>query len=170
MFPAVTPPDKVDATRVRVTQACDQCRLARRKCDSSTPTCGPCTRGKTACSREQAPKRRGKPTGYIWTLEVILALLLDEEPAKGEVIRQFVSARDSERQQRFSVYNEPVTARLHAAWRESETLRDIQDMLAGEDPPLVNYTTRRGGFDLRKSGPEAAGEDEGDKQNQWPLL
>lgn len=90
MFPAVTPPDKVDAPRVRVTQACDQCRLARRKCDSSTPSCGPCIRGKTACSREQAPKRRGKPTGYIWTLEVILALLLDEEPAKGEVIRQFV--------------------------------------------------------------------------------
>lgn len=68
------------------------------------------------------------------------------------------------------MYNEPVTARLHAAWRQSETLRDIQDMLAGEDPPLLNYTTRRGGLDGRKNGPETAGGDDRDEQNQWPLL
>ncbi|KAH7139924.1 hypothetical protein B0J13DRAFT_400611, partial [Dactylonectria estremocensis] len=51
--------------RARVTQACDQCRLSRRKCDSSLPSCCACVSLRLECSYAQEQRKRGKPTGYI---------------------------------------------------------------------------------------------------------
>lgn len=160
--------------RSRVTQACDPCREARRKCDSNLPSCCSCTLLRQECTYRHKPRKRGKPTGYIWALEVVIALLLDEDPANEEIIHQFVDSGAFDRDSSVSVYNEGLVRRLHAAWRDGETAKEINRVLGGDDPPPINYRpAARGGKDDARGGLESGAEvdlDELDGGCQWPLL
>jgi hypothetical protein len=51
--------------RKRVTQACDQCRVRKEKCDNVKPVCKNCTTQETTCTYEPRTKKRGVPGGKI---------------------------------------------------------------------------------------------------------
>ncbi|KAH6689900.1 hypothetical protein F5X68DRAFT_230503 [Plectosphaerella plurivora] len=147
--------------RARVTQACDPCRESRRKCDAGLPSCHSCTAQHIQCSRSRRPKKRGKPTGYIWALEVTLGMLLTEHPAIAESVRQLMQSdggssssasspeqhndddHDEYGSRRISVHNEPLMRSYYAAWHRGEALGDIEKMLERTDRPLINYRPRR---------------------------
>lgn len=65
--------------RARVSQACEQCRSRRSKCDGRRPTCAMCESQGQKCVYDPNPKKRGVPPGASSTLErraVLLELLL----------------------------------------------------------------------------------------------
>jgi hypothetical protein len=92
-----------DWVRKRVSQACDQCRTKKLKCDGSRPSYSTCISLSRQCFYGYAVKKRGLPEGYVRALERLLGLLLpdsgglsalferalEDETAKGNLIRQW---------------------------------------------------------------------------------
>lgn len=73
--------------RQRVSRACDQCRSKKDKCDGARPTCSTCTFLKRSCSYKSNPKKRGLPTGYIRTLELLWGAVFSTIKGSEDVVR-----------------------------------------------------------------------------------
>ncbi|CCE64783.1 hypothetical protein TPHA_0I02820 [Tetrapisispora phaffii CBS 4417] len=54
---------------IRLSQACDRCRLKKIKCDGLKPSCTHCSKIKFACKTSDRLTRRGFPKGYTEMLE-----------------------------------------------------------------------------------------------------
>lgn len=128
---ATQDPDK-PAKRTRVSRACDQCRVAREKCDGGQPTCSTCLTSKRGCTYTTNPKKRGIQPGYIRVLELALATLfqqnadneryLNERLAK-EGLSSLLLSRDSKE-----------SNKLHKQWRKTRFNRDVDTLLSGGEP------------------------------------
>ncbi|RKP08304.1 fungal-specific transcription factor domain-containing protein, partial [Thamnocephalis sphaerospora] len=55
--------------RSRRTQACDDCRRRKVRCDGNRPSCTSCLRHGVACHYQETVKKRGPKPGYIEKLE-----------------------------------------------------------------------------------------------------
>ncbi|KZM22932.1 uncharacterized protein EKO05_0004916 [Ascochyta rabiei] len=128
---ATQAPDK-PAKRTRVSRACDQCRVAREKCDGGQPTCSTCLTSKRGCTYTTNPKKRGIQPGYIRVLELALASLFQQNPetekylndrlAK-EGLSSLLLSRDSK-----------DSNKLHRQWRKTRFNRDVDTLLSGGEP------------------------------------
>ncbi|KAF2133533.1 hypothetical protein P153DRAFT_332420 [Dothidotthia symphoricarpi CBS 119687] len=117
------------AKRTRVSRACDQCRVAREKCDGVQPMCSSCSMSSRGCTYTANPKKRGIQPGYIRALELALAWLFqlnaDDETSLNDKLAQggassLLLSRDSKE-----------SNRLHKKWRKSSFYRDVDKLLSG---------------------------------------
>lgn len=129
---ATQDPDK-PAKRTRVSRACDQCRVAREKCDGGQPTCSTCLTSKRGCTYTTNPKKRGIQPGYIRVLELALATLFQQNPENEkylndrlarEGLSSLLLSRDSKE-----------SNKLHKQWRKTRFNRDVDTLLSGGEPP-----------------------------------
>ncbi|KAF9696924.1 hypothetical protein EKO04_004812 [Ascochyta lentis] len=120
------------AKRTRVSRACDQCRVAREKCDGGQPTCSTCLTSKRGCTYTTNPKKRGIQPGYIRVLELALASLFQQNPETEkylndrlarEGLSSLLLSRDSK-----------DSNKLHKQWRKTRFNRDIDTLLSGGEP------------------------------------
>lgn len=128
---ATQDPDK-PAKRTRVSRACDQCRVAREKCDGGQPTCSTCLTSKRGCTYTTNPKKRGIQPGYIRVLELALASLFQHNPETEKYLNDRLSkeglsslllSRDSKE-----------SNKLHKQWRKTRFNRDVDTLLSGGEP------------------------------------
>jgi hypothetical protein len=134
-------PENQPVKRTRVSRACDQCRVAREKCDGAQPVCSTCIDTKRRCSYTANPKKRGIQPGYIRTLELSLAYLFQQNPGNeallnGELAKDGPSSlllgRDSKE-----------SNRLHKRWRKTRFYTDIDKQLSGGEPSRYEQPKQR---------------------------
>jgi hypothetical protein len=125
-------PEEKPAKRTRVSRACDQCRVAREKCDGLQPTCSTCLGTARKCSYTANPKKRGIQPGYIRTLELALAWLFQHNPDNESALKEKLAeggasslllSRDSKE-----------SNKLHRRWRKSKFYIDVDKQLSGGEP------------------------------------
>ena len=78
--------------RQRVSRACDSCRSKKDKCDGVQPVCSTCASLCRPCTYKANPKKRGLPTGYIRTLELLWGLVFCKIQGSEEVVRALLRA------------------------------------------------------------------------------
>lgn len=129
-LPRSSAPSQAD----QVTQAWDRCRQTRRKCDSNVPKCAPCESQGNECSYANTRRNRGRPSGYTWALEIIIAHLLKEDAAVNNVIGQFLKRyMDPLQGTGATAYNDHRVQQLHVAWKESRILAQVNQFLTSEN-------------------------------------
>jgi hypothetical protein len=120
--------------RVRVSQACNECRKKKERCDGVQPRCGPCSTLNRTCCFDAQPRRRGLPTGYVRAVEVLLGLMLHSidgiEHCATSILRGEISLPAWNRE---SPSSSPVNS-LADSWRRSGTMKELERLLAGVDP------------------------------------
>jgi hypothetical protein len=118
--------------RTRVSRACDQCRIAREKCDGAQPTCSTCSTSRRACTYTAAIKKRGIQPGYIRALELALAYLFQHDPENETLINDKLAqggtsslllGRDSK-----------DSNKLHRRWRKARFYTEVDRLLSGGEP------------------------------------
>ncbi|KAF2828633.1 hypothetical protein CC86DRAFT_195843 [Ophiobolus disseminans] len=118
--------------RTRVSRACDQCRIAREKCDGAQPTCSTCSTSRRACTYTATVKKRGIQPGYIRALELALAYLFQHDPQNETLINDKLAhggssslllSRDSKE-----------ANKLHKRWRKARFYTDVDKLLSGGEP------------------------------------
>ncbi|KAJ3547676.1 hypothetical protein NM208_g1401 [Fusarium decemcellulare] len=76
--------------RKRVSRACDYCRARKHRCDGRHPTCSPCSAIHQPCSYGSDIKKRGLPTGYVRSLELLWALVFTVVPNSTSIVRELL--------------------------------------------------------------------------------
>lgn len=97
--------------RKRVSQACDQCRKKKLKCDGLRPICTACASLGRQCYYGEAVKKRGLPEGYVRGLEKLLGMLLAGTSSLEDLTTLFESA----------VKDEAAAADLIRQWSGDES-------------------------------------------------
>jgi len=121
--------EPLHSKRQRVSRACDQCRLAREKCDGIQPVCFTCASSNRACSYTTSPKKRGIQPGYIRTLELALAWSFGSVPGVEDSLKQ--ALQDGKSQGILSGKDVDGSAKLHRKWRRSWICKGIDRLLSG---------------------------------------
>lgn len=118
--------------RTRVSRACDQCRVAKEKCNGSQPTCSTCFTSRRACTYTANVKKRGIQPGYIRALELALAYLFQHDPDNETLVNDKLArggsaslllSRDSK-----------DSKKLHRRWRKTRFYTDVDKLLSGGEP------------------------------------
>jgi hypothetical protein len=113
----------------RVSRACDQCRSKKDKCDGLQPTCSTCTLLNRSCSYKSNPKKRGVPTGYIRTLELLWGIIFSEVKGSEHVAQVLFRTKDIPNHlANMSRDGESANTYL-SAWKNSAVLKDIEGLL-----------------------------------------
>ncbi|KAF2097920.1 hypothetical protein NA57DRAFT_76720 [Rhizodiscina lignyota] len=120
------PPAPV-AKRQRVSRACDQCRAAREKCDGIQPMCFTCASSNRACSYTTPPKKRGIQPGYIRTLELTLAWVLENTTGAENKLRAAL-AQESVASV-LSGKDTDGSHKLHKTWRRNSAFKELERLL-----------------------------------------
>lgn len=127
-----TQPADQPVKRKRVSRACDQCRLAREKCDGNQPTCSTCIRSQRGCTYTATVKKRGIQPGYIRALELALAFLFQHNSENDSLVNDELSqggpgslllSRDSK-----------ASKKLHKRWRKARFQTNLEQFLSGGEP------------------------------------
>ncbi|KAF2712418.1 hypothetical protein K504DRAFT_203953 [Pleomassaria siparia CBS 279.74] len=116
--------------RSRVSRACDQCRIAREKCDGVQPVCFTCAASKRECTYTTNPKKRGIQPGYIRSLELALTYLFQNTDSEALLNKKLAQEGSS------SVLlgrDTKDSNKLHKSWRKSRFCKDIDRLLSGEE-------------------------------------
>ena len=120
------------AKRTRVSRACDQCRVAREKCDGLQPTCSTCSGTTRKCSYTANPKKRGIQPGYIRALELALAWLFQHNPENESMLKEKLAEGGASS---FLLSRESTESnKLHRRWRRSKFYMDVDTQLSGGEP------------------------------------
>lgn len=114
--------------RQRVSLACDACRQAREKCDGGKPHCGSCVEQKRTCSYTPAAKKRGVPTGYLRTVELSLAWLIEEVPECEDALSRLLS--EGTDAAKLLQCKDQAGHRLQKRWSKSSVHKSIGKLLA----------------------------------------
>jgi hypothetical protein len=121
------------AKRARVSKACNECRKKKERCDGVQPQCGPCLSLQRTCCFDAQPKRRGLPTGYVRAVEVLLGLMFQSiegmEHCMTSILRGEKSLPAWHREQPSS----SLVSSLADSWRRSETMKELERLLADID-------------------------------------
>ncbi len=118
--------------RTRVSRACDQCRIAREKCDGLQPTCSTCSTSKRKCTYTANPKKRGIQPGYIRSLELALAWLFQQNPENETSISEKLEREGAS--SLFLSRDSKESNKLHKRWRKARFYSDIDKLLSGGEP------------------------------------
>lgn len=146
---AAQPADK-PIKRTRVSRACDQCRIAREKCNGTQPICSTCSTSKRICTYTADVKKRGIQPGYIRALELALAYLFQFDPGNETLVNNMLAqggtsslllSRDSKE-----------SNKLHKRWRKARFYIDVDKLLSGGEP-------------TRHDQPEASSPDSGEENS-----
>ncbi|ORY10428.1 hypothetical protein BCR34DRAFT_350994 [Clohesyomyces aquaticus] len=129
--PPVNANDRPAGKRSRVSRACDQCRVAREKCDGVQPTCHTCSASSRACTYTTNPKKRGIQPGYIRTLELALTWLFNTIPNTEISLNRKLAQEGAACVLLGKDTND--ANKLHKSWRRSGFSRDVDKLLSGGD-------------------------------------
>jgi hypothetical protein len=125
-------PEDQRVKRTRVSRACDQCRVAREKCDGAQPTCSTCIGTKRGCSYTANPKKRGIQTGYIRTLELSLAYLFQQNSENETSLKEILVRGGPD----LLLLSRDLkdSNKLHRRWRKTTFYTDVDKQLSGGEP------------------------------------
>lgn len=115
--------------RTRVSRACDQCRIAREKCDGTQPTCSTCSTSKRQCTYAAIVKKRGIQPGYIRALELALACLFQHDPENENLINEKLAQGGSS--SLLLSRDSKESNKLHKRWRKARFYTDVDKLLSG---------------------------------------
>ncbi|KAI8659992.1 Zn(2)-C6 fungal-type domain-containing protein [Fusarium sp. Ph1] len=128
--------------RKRTSRACDQCRVGKRRCDGERPACMACINTGTVCSYGEGGRKRGLPTGYVKSLELLFGLVFTAVPNGEEVVSQLLAKSQFtlEPGGKFSLISRLAseTDTPRTAWNESQVQQELDRRLkcldaSGED-------------------------------------
>lgn len=145
--------------RTRVSRACDQCRIAREKCDGGQPACFTCLTSKRGCTYTTNPKKRGIQPGYIRVLELALATLFQHN-AENERYLNDRLAREGSSSLLLS-RDSRESNKLHKQWRKTRFNRDVDTLLSGGEPSR---------HESNPPSPEGDDDDNSEKEESAPSL
>ncbi|OQE16895.1 hypothetical protein PENFLA_c026G06799 [Penicillium flavigenum] len=112
--------------RQRINRACDQCRGRKSKCDGEQPACSICRSANRSCTYQSGGGRRGLPSGYVRSLEIVLGLMFQHVP-NGEAITHGV-LRDY--RGKGNLLTGDMAEHSLQIWRKSKVYRDLSQLLA----------------------------------------
>lgn len=126
--------DKVgDKKRLRVSRACDQCRRRKDKCDGRQPICQPCSNIKRVCTYNMFTKKRGLPTGYVRSIEILLGLVFRHVEGSEALVSMLLDTNsnvtDPKALSLLTVEDKPRTESLAEHWRKSMIAKQIELLL-----------------------------------------
>ena len=129
-----------DDGRKRVSQACDQCRIRKLKCDGVRPTCISCSSLSRECTYGTAVKKRGLPEGYVRGLEKLLALVMLDHHDQEQIVRLFERASNNDvvKKELVKRWNGTVKESgetLPEVWRNSRLSKILEQLLPDLDAP-----------------------------------
>jgi hypothetical protein len=121
--------------RKRVSQACDQCRSRKDKCDGRKPACSTCTAHGRTCSYNTNVKKRGLPEGYVRGLEKLWGLAIrDVRGVEDNVL--LALAGDGQNDAFFGDWNdEGASDNVVEVWRKSKISKELERLLSNPEPP-----------------------------------
>jgi len=118
--------------RTRVSRACDQCRLAREKCNGLQPICSTCSTSRRACTYTANVKKRGIQPGYIRALELALAYLFQHDPENEALVHDQLAQTGSS--SLLLSRDSKESNKLHRRWRKARFYTDVDKLLSGGEP------------------------------------
>ncbi|THC98785.1 hypothetical protein EYZ11_001764 [Aspergillus tanneri] len=121
--------------RQRVSRACDSCRSKKDKCDGVQPVCSTCASLCRPCTYKANPKKRGLPTGYIRTLEILWGLVFTKIQGSEEVVRALLRAANMPSHLAAMGKEAEGSDTLLSAWKSSIVLKDIERLLVSLEQP-----------------------------------
>ncbi|KAI9924886.1 hypothetical protein ASPWEDRAFT_506359 [Aspergillus wentii DTO 134E9] len=121
--------------RQRVSRACDSCRSKKDKCDGVQPVCSTCASLCRPCTYKANPKKRGVPTGYIRTLELLWGIVFCKIQGSEEVVRALLRAANIPSHLATMGKEAEGSDTLLSSWKNSIVLREIERILAFLDQP-----------------------------------
>ncbi|KAE8351014.1 fungal-specific transcription factor domain-containing protein [Aspergillus coremiiformis] len=121
--------------RQRVSRACDSCRLKKDKCDGVQPVCSTCASLSRPCTYKVNPKKRGLPTGYIRTLELLWGLVFCKIKGSEDVVRALLKTANIPSHLSTMGKEAEGSDALLSSWKNSAVLRDVEQMLTLLEQP-----------------------------------
>ncbi|KAF5864451.1 hypothetical protein ETB97_007554 [Aspergillus alliaceus] len=121
--------------RQRVSRACDSCRSKKDKCDGVQPVCSTCASLSRPCTYKANPKKRGLPTGYIRTLELLWGLVFCKIKGSEDVVRALLKATNMPSHLSTMGKEAEGSDTLLFSWKNSAVLRDVERMLTLLEQP-----------------------------------
>ncbi|PYH44353.1 putative C6 transcription factor QutA [Aspergillus saccharolyticus JOP 1030-1] len=121
--------------RQRVSRACDSCRSKKDKCDGVQPVCSTCASLSRPCTYKANPKKRGLPTGYIRTLELLWGLVFSKIQGSEEVVRALLRAANIPSHLATMGKEAEGSDTLLSSWKNSIVLKEIERLLTYLEQP-----------------------------------
>ncbi|KAL3422259.1 quinic acid utilization activator [Phlyctema vagabunda] len=119
--------------RKRVSQACDQCRSKKLKCDGGKPSCTSCLSQNRRCIYGSTVKKRGLPEGYVRGLEKLLGMLASREQLEMRTVSvMFADALENQgtKADLMDVWNGGEEGNtLPEIWRNSALSKNLEHLL-----------------------------------------
>ncbi|KXG46828.1 Transcription factor [Penicillium griseofulvum] len=121
--------------RQRVSRACDSCRLKKDKCDGLQPVCSTCASLCRPCTYKVNPKKRGLPTGYIRSLELLWGLVFQRIQGSEDVMRALMRSINLPHHLATMGKETEGSDALLASFKNSTVLKDIERILVILEQP-----------------------------------
>lgn len=121
--------------RQRVSRACDSCRSKKDKCNGVQPVCSTCASLCRPCTYKANPKKRGLPTGYIRSLELLWGLVFQRIQGSEDVMRALMRSINLPSHLATMGKEAEGSDTLLASFKNSTVLRDIERMLVVLEHP-----------------------------------
>ncbi|KAJ5350541.1 hypothetical protein N7541_008268 [Penicillium brevicompactum] len=121
--------------RQRVSRACDSCRSKKDKCDGKQPVCSTCASLSRPCTYKANPKKRGLPTGYIRSLELLWGLVFQRIQGSEDVMRALMRSINLPSHLAAMGKEAEGSDALMASFKNSTVLRDIERILVMLEQP-----------------------------------
>lgn len=120
--------------RQRIYRACDQCRRRKSKCDGEQPVCSICRSANRSCTYQKGGSRRGLPSGYVRSLEIVLGLIFQHVPNSEStthgVLRNYRG--------KGNFLTSDAAEHSLKVWRSSKLTRDVSQLLTPGSDDLVH--------------------------------
>ncbi|KAJ5091798.1 hypothetical protein NUU61_006668 [Penicillium alfredii] len=121
--------------RQRVSRACDSCRSKKDKCDGIQPVCSTCASLCRPCTYKANPKKRGLPTGYIRSLELLWGLVFQRIQGSEDVMRALMRSVNLPNHLATMGKEAEGSDTLLSSFKNSTVLRDLEQMLVFLEQP-----------------------------------
>ena len=117
---------------MRVSRACQRCRLRKYKCDGANP-CSACSSADHLCQYDPSFRKRGLVEGYVRGLERLLGLAVSNDPNFEELVISILKNRDDS--------SVPIKSPAHGweigrdkgtllgSWKDSEVAKDVEALI-----------------------------------------
>ncbi|PGG98640.1 hypothetical protein AJ79_08795 [Helicocarpus griseus UAMH5409] len=121
--------------RQRVSRACDTCRNKKDRCDGARPVCSTCATLGRSCTYKPKTKKRGLPTGYLRTLELLWGLVFSKIRGSERVVTKLLKSTALPYQADDIIKEEEGPDAFMSAWKRSSVLKEIEASLSVSEPP-----------------------------------
>jgi hypothetical protein len=123
--------------RLRISQACQQCRKRKERCNGAQPQCGSCLLGDRLCRYDPRPRKRGLQTGYVRAMEILLGLIFHACDGYEANIMALLQRKRKVVQLTASA---PAITQFADIWKNSQVMKELERVLGtdelGEDQEL----------------------------------